>query len=68
MRKVFCFAAAAGMAVWLVATPAWAQELQVGDQAPAFALQASDGKTYSLTALRGKTVVLAWFPKAFTAG
>lgn len=43
-------------------------ELKVGDVAPDFKLQASDGKTYSLSQLRGKTVVLAWFPKAFTAG
>ncbi len=43
-------------------------ELKVGDVAPDFTLQASDGKTYSLSKLRGKNVVLAWFPKAFTAG
>jgi peroxiredoxin len=43
-------------------------ELKVGDVAPDFTLQASDGQTYSLSKLRGKTVVLAWFPKAFTAG
>jgi peroxiredoxin Q/BCP len=45
-----------------------AQELKVGDPAPDFALKASDGRTYSLSQLRGKAVVLAWFPKAFTAG
>jgi peroxiredoxin Q/BCP len=45
-----------------------AQELKVGDMAPNFTLQASDGKTYTLSALKGKTVVLAWFPKAFTGG
>jgi peroxiredoxin Q/BCP len=43
-------------------------ELKVGDPAPDFTLQASDGRTYTLSKLRGKTVVLAWFPKAFTAG
>ena len=43
-------------------------ELKVGDPAPDFRLQASDGQTYSLSKLRGRTVVLAWFPKAFTAG
>jgi peroxiredoxin len=43
-------------------------ELKAGDPAPDFTLQASDGQTYSLGKLRGKTVVLAWFPKAFTAG
>ena len=30
--------------------------------------QGIDGKTYSLADLKGKTVVLAWFPKAFTGG
>jgi peroxiredoxin len=43
-------------------------ELKVGDAAPDFTLQASDGKTYTLSKLRGRHVVLAWFPKAFTAG
>ena len=50
------------------ATGAWAQELKVGDLAPDFTLQASDGQTYTLSKLKGKTVVLAWFPKAFTGG
>jgi peroxiredoxin Q/BCP len=45
-----------------------ADELKAGDPAPDFTLKASDGKTYSLSQLRGQTVVLAWFPKAFTAG
>ncbi len=50
--------------------PVYAQEegLQVGDTAPAFSLQGSDGKTHSLEELAGKTVVIAWFPKAFTGG
>jgi peroxiredoxin len=43
-------------------------ELKVGDPAPDFTLKATDGGTYSLSKLRGKAVVLAWFPKAFTAG
>lgn len=54
--------------IFLFATGAWAQELKVGDVAPDFTLQASDGQTYSLAKLKGKTVVLAWFPKAFTGG
>jgi thioredoxin-dependent peroxiredoxin len=43
-------------------------ELKTGDVAPHFTLAASDGRTYRLADLRGRTVVIAWFPKAFTAG
>ena len=44
-------------------------ELKVGDPAPDFTLQASDGKTYTLADFKGKqAVVLAWFPKAYTRG
>jgi thioredoxin-dependent peroxiredoxin len=43
--------------------------LEVGDRAPEFTLQGTDGKTYSLEQFRGeRPVVIAWFPKAFTAG
>ena len=56
------------LALVLFAGSAMAQELKVGDMAPDFTLQASDGHTYTLSKLRGKTVVLAWFPKAFTSG
>src|SRR4026208_1842903 len=48
---------------------AMAEELKVGDKAPNFELQASDGKTYKLSDFAGKqAVVLAWFPAAFTQG
>lgn len=43
-------------------------ELKVGDQAPPFELQGSDGKVHKLSDYEGKTVVLAWFPMAFTGG
>jgi peroxiredoxin Q/BCP len=52
----------------LMGGPVLADELKVGDQAPEFTLPGSDGRTYSLSDLKGKTVVLAWFPKAFTGG
>jgi thioredoxin-dependent peroxiredoxin len=53
----------------LAAVPAAAGDLKVGDQAPNFKLQASDGRTYQLADFKGKeSVVLAWFPKAFTQG
>ena len=45
-----------------------ADELKVGDPAPDFTLPGSDGKTYTLSQFKGKHVVLAWFPKAFTGG
>ncbi|MEZ5560851.1 MAG: redoxin domain-containing protein [Pseudomonadales bacterium] len=46
-----------------------AAALQVGDMAPEFTLQASDGKTYRLADFRGRqAVVVAWFPKAYTSG
>jgi cytochrome oxidase Cu insertion factor (SCO1/SenC/PrrC family) len=50
------------------APPQYSATLNVGDQAPDFKLPASDGKTYSLSDFKGKTVVLAWFPKALTGG
>jgi thioredoxin-dependent peroxiredoxin len=56
------------VAMSVCAIAAWAQALKVGDTAPDFTLKASDGQTYTLSQLRGKTVVLAWFPKAFTGG
>ncbi len=43
-------------------------ELNAGDIAPAFTLEGTDGKTHRLSDYKGKTVVLAWFPKAFTGG
>ncbi len=45
-----------------------AQGLEAGDMAPAFSLPGSDGKNHSLSDYAGRTVVLAWFPKAFTGG
>jgi peroxiredoxin Q/BCP len=42
--------------------------LKPGDAAPDFSLPGSDGRTYRLGDLAGSTVILAWFPKAFTGG
>lgn len=50
------------------APAAAAVELKEGDVAPAFSLPGTDGKTHSNADYKGKTIVLAWFPKAFTGG
>lgn len=43
--------------------------LRVGDDAPDFALTGSDERVHRLRDARGRqSVVLAWFPKAFTGG
>ena len=73
MRTKSWLKVALGAALSLVTSSAMAQtpapELQVGEQAPAFSLPGSDGKTHTLQESRGKqAVVLAWFPKAFTGG
>ena len=48
---------------------AYAADLAVGDLAPDFSLEGTDGKTYSLADFKGKhAIVLAWYPKAYTSG
>jgi peroxiredoxin Q/BCP len=42
--------------------------VQVGEAAPDFALQDQGGQSVSLSGLRGKTVVLFFYPKADTSG
>jgi len=42
--------------------------LAIGDKAPAFKLKNQDGKTISLSDLKGKTVVLYFYPKDDTSG
>jgi peroxiredoxin Q/BCP len=42
--------------------------LKAGDPAPDFRLQAADGQEVTLSGLRGKPVVLYFFPKALTSG
>ena len=71
LAVVACAVSAGPVAAQSAGAPAQpaAAELKVGDMAPDFTLQATDGKTYSLSKdLRGHWVALAWFPKAFTAG
>lgn len=72
MMKMFVMSAAFGIAT--VAMCAQTSQMPVesglkaGDRAPNFELKGSDGKTWRLRGLKGKTVVIAWFPKAFTSG
>ena len=71
MKLLLRGASAALIACGLLGGPGMvnaADELKVGDKAPDFTLPGTDGKSYSLSQLKGKYVVLAWFPKAFTAG
>lgn len=42
--------------------------LKIGEKAPDFALPADDWSKISLASLRGKRVVLYFFPKALTPG
>jgi peroxiredoxin Q/BCP len=71
MRKLIAAATLLSVAVMVPAPLLFAQsqELQVGDMAPDFTLQATDGNTYTLADFRGQqAVVIAWYPKAFTRG
>lgn len=65
-RTVFMMAASA---VAFAQAPPVKTKLKVGDAAPDFELSATDGKKYKLSDFRGnKSVVLAFFPAAFTGG
>ncbi len=67
MRLISALLGAALLALGLCSF-AHGDGLAVGDRAPDWTLPGSDGQTHSLNALRGRHVVLAWFPKAFTGG
>jgi peroxiredoxin Q/BCP len=46
-----------------------ALSLEIGDLAPDFKLEGSDGRTHQLAEYLGdRPVVIAFFPKAFTGG
>ena len=67
MQRLRILTAALAVAA-LGAGGALAAELEVGDVAPPFELPGSDGNTHTLAQYEGRTVVLAWFLKAFTGG
>jgi peroxiredoxin Q/BCP len=62
LKRILVFIAAAFIASTAAAAP------QVGDLAPDFTLPGTDGNSYTLSQLRGKHVVIAFFPKAYTSG
>ena len=62
------FAAVAAVGLTAATSAQTPVELKEGDTAPAFTLPGSDGKNHSLSDHKGKAVVLAWFPAAFTGG
>ena len=69
MLTSLLFAAALALAPQAAPQPATQPAgLAAGDRAPNFELRCSDGKLHKLSDLKGKTVVIAWFPKAFTGG
>ena len=57
------------LSLLLLPAAVMADALSVGDMAPDFTLEATDGKTYTLSDFRDKqAVVIAWYPKAYTKG
>ena len=56
------------VAAMCLAPAALAADLQVGQKAPDFALPDQDGKLHMLADYKGKTVILAFYPKDMTTG
>jgi peroxiredoxin len=56
------------LATLLVASTASAKRPAAGDPAPPFSAEATNGKTIKLADYAKGTVVLAFYPKAFTGG
>lgn len=70
MRFLTTFAALTVIAGTLAAqaVPPPKTHLKVGDAAPEVSLRTTAGTTFKLSEQRGKTVVLAFFPAAFSGG
>jgi peroxiredoxin len=70
MRKLLLLSAALLLSVSVGSAQAPPKtHLKVGDTAPDFTLKSTDGADVTLSSFRGKnTVVLAFFPAAFTGG
>jgi peroxiredoxin Q/BCP len=56
------------LATLLIASTASAKRPAPGDPAPPFSAEATNGKTVKLADFAKQTVVLAFYPKAFTGG
>ena len=67
MRSALRLSRLVALAVGFVLSSA-AFSAEVGEAAPDFVLAGSDGGTHALADYRGRHVVLAFFPKAFTGG
>jgi peroxiredoxin len=68
MRLLICLAAA-GALLGIAQTPPPSTTLKVGDKAPDFTLPSTQGGKVHLAEVLGKgTVVVAFFPAAFTGG
>jgi hypothetical protein len=68
-RRLMAALFACGATVWAQAPAPPSSTLKVGDKAPDFTLPSTDGGTVHLASLIGKsTIVLAFFPAAFTGG
>jgi peroxiredoxin Q/BCP len=68
LRKLALFASVAALPIIAQQMQPPKTTLKVGDAAPDFSLRGTDGKTYKLSEQKGHTVVLAFFPAAFTGG
>lgn len=69
MRSIRCLALASAFGACLLAQAPPSTTLKVGDKVPDFTLPSTEGGTAHLADYIGKsTVVLAFFPAAFTGG
>lgn len=70
MRTLFgCALVTVATCFSILPASSFAEIPKVGDTAPDFDMQGSDGKTYKAKDFVGKkAVIIAWFPRAFTGG